>query len=341
MINVGLIGLGMMGRTHLDVYTQRKDVRVIAISDILPDRLSGKEKSRGNIPGQAQSSFDPASVRRYPLGMELIQDPDVELVDICLPTPLHLEHALAALELNKHVLVEKPVCRTSAQANKLVAAAKKSKGRIMAAMCIRFWPEWSWLREAIRKKTYGKVLSAQFRRVASHPGGFYTDGRASGGAILDLHIHDTDFVQFCFGLPSAVSTRGYSTVTGEPDHVVTHYLYEKPGAPQLVVAEGGWVMAPGFGFQMQYTINFARATAVYDLSAPQPLRLYQNGKSEPVKVPAGMGYEHEIAYFLDCIRRRQTPKVVTLEDAARSVAIVEAEAKSLRTGKPVALHGLK
>ena len=84
---------------------------------------------------------------------------------------------------------------------------------------------------------------------------------ACGGAILDLHIHDTDFVQHCFGKPKAVFSRGYSRPTNAIDHVLTHYLYDDV---PLVTAEGGWAMTPGFGFQMQYTVNFERATAVFD-----------------------------------------------------------------------------
>ncbi|MFA7236637.1 MAG: Gfo/Idh/MocA family oxidoreductase, partial [Phycisphaeraceae bacterium] len=146
-----------MGNTHLDVYAKRKDVKVLAISDIDPDRLSGKARATGNIEGQAKGAFDLATVRRYDEGMKLIADPDVELVDICLWTPLHVEFALAALKAGKHVLVEKPLGINTADARKLVVAAKKSKKMIMCAMCVRFWPGWDWLKDAVANKTYGKV----------------------------------------------------------------------------------------------------------------------------------------------------------------------------------------
>jgi predicted dehydrogenase len=337
MISVGVIGLGMMGNTHLDVYAKRKDVRVVAIADADVDRLSGKAKAQGNVKGQAQGAFDLASVKKYTEGMDLIADAKVQVVDVCLPTPMHRAYAEAALAAGKHLLIEKPLCRTAKDAFALAAAAKKAKGLAMPAMCMRFWPGWTWLKEAIADQRFGKCLAATFRRVASHPGGFYVNGEMSGGAILDLHIHDVDFVQWLFGVPAAVTTQGYAKLTGKPDHVFTQYEFaDKANTPALVAAEGGWVMAPGFGFNMAYTANFEKATAVFDLGAPQKLMLYQVGREPaPVALSDAMGYELEIAYFVECIAKGRKPETVTLADAAMSVQIVEAEAKSMQTGKRV------
>jgi len=336
MINVGVIGLGMMGLTHLDAYAKLADAKVVAISDKMADRLSGKTKAAGNVEGQAKGTFDFATVRKYTEGLDLINDREIEVVDICLPTPMHLEYALAALKAGKHVLIEKPLCRTSADAGKLVAAAKEAKGISMVAMCMRFWPGWTWLKRAVAERTYGKVLAATFRRVCNHPGGaFYSNGELSGGAILDLHVHDTDFVQYLFGMPKAVQSFGYRKVTSEIDHVVTHYLYDDV---PLVVAEGAWAMADGFGFKMQYTVNFERATAAFDFPATNPLMLYEPGKApQVVTLEPQMGYDYEIAYFLDCIQQNRRPEKVTLEDGWNCLKIVEAESQSAKTGKAVML----
>ena len=180
MINVGVIGLGMMGQTHLDVYAKRPDVNVVAISDRNPDRLTGKTRATGNVEGQAQGTFDLSQARGYEEGMDLINDKTVDLVDICLATPLHVEYAIAALKKGKHVLVEKPLARTGKDAQKLANAAAKARGLSMCAMCMRFWPGWTWLKRAIDQRLYGNVLAAHFRRVASHPGGpFYSSGSSA------------------------------------------------------------------------------------------------------------------------------------------------------------------
>jgi predicted dehydrogenase len=336
VINVGIIGLGMMGSTHLDVYAKREDVQIYAVSDIIPARLSGEEVAAGNVEGQAQGGADLSRTKRYPEGKLLIADPQVQLVDICLPTPIHMEYAVAALEAGKHVMVEKPLARTHADAMTLADAAAQSTGMSMCGMCMRFWPGWDWLKKAIEENTYGKVLAAHFRRVASHPGGpFYLDGDACGGAVLDLHIHDTDFIQYCFGTPAAVFSRGYAKITGQIDHVVTQYIYDDGPA---VSAEGGWAMADGFGFQMQYTVNFEHATAEFSFDGKNNLRLIESGK-EPcmLEVGDGMGYEREIDYFLKCIQNNVAPGTVTPAQAAESVRIVEAEAESIASGQIVKL----
>ncbi len=335
MINIGVIGLGMMGLTHLDVYAGLATAKVVAIADADAGRRNGTVKARGNVEGQAQGRFDVASVKGYADGFDLIRDPNVQMVDICLPTPLHHRFALAALEAGKHVLVEKPLARTSADAFAIADAADRAfeKDGVLAmpAMCMRFWPGWTWLKQAVVEQRYGKVLAAQFTRLASHPGGaFYQSADASGAAALDLHIHDADFIRHCFGTPRAVRSVGYSKVTGGVDHLFTHYFYEDI---PLVTAEGGWCMAAGFPFQMRYRINFERATAVFDASAASPLMLYQDGKLEPVALGKASGYQEEIEYFLGCIAAQRRPETVTLREGAEAVRIVEAEVESIRTGE--------
>lgn len=335
-IKVGVVGLGMMGWTHLDVYAKLDGVEVVAVADRDPDRLSGKVRPGGNIEGQAQGGFDIAKAKGYTDAADLIADPDIDVVDVCLPTPAHVPFGLMALDKGKHLLMEKPLARTSEDAQKLVDAAAKSDKLAMPAMCMRFWPGWTWLKDAVENETYGKVLAANFRRVASHPkGAFYQSGEASGGAALDLHIHDTDFIQHLFGMPKAVTSVGYSKPTDAVDHIVTRYHYD--GVP-MVVAEGGWAMTEGFGFSMRYTVNFEKATATFGEAGDTPLRLIEDGKEpEFIKLDEAMGYEHEIAYFMDCVKNGTAPQRVTMADAANAVKIVEHEVQSVRNGGTIAL----
>ncbi|MEM9752266.1 MAG: Gfo/Idh/MocA family oxidoreductase [Planctomycetota bacterium] len=344
MTKVGVVGLGMMGMTHLDVYAKRAsaqgDVQVVAVADLDEARRTGKATAGGNIEGQAQGGFDFSSVKAYADAADLIADPEVDLVDVCLPTPAHARFAIAAMEAGKHLLIEKPLARTSEQAEKIITAAENAEGLTMCAMCMRFWPGWTWLKDAVDKQTYGRVLSATFRRVAEHPGGaFYRNGDACGGAILDLHIHDTDFVQYLFGMPNAVRSCGYSNTTGHIDHVTTQYYFDGHDKPSLVTAEGGWSMAMGFGFQMEYMVNFENCTAVFDLAAEKPLKIFQAGQSAVfIPLPTGMGYEHEISYFLNCIAHGTSPARVTLASAAKSVSLIEAEIQSIQTDKHVVVR---
>ena len=268
---------------------------------------------------------------------ELLDDPDIDLIDICVPTFLHKDIAIAALEAGKHVVCEKPMARTSEEAREMVEAAEKAPGFLMPALCIRIWPEWAWLKRAIESNDYGRVLGARFRRVAEPPGwDNYMNGDKSGGALLDLHIHDSDFVQYCFGKPKSVTSQGYTKLSGRIDHLTTLYEVESGAA---VYAEGGWAMSPGFGFNMSYTVNFENATADYDVArGEEALKLFVPGK-DPVTPDSGEGdgYFHELAYIVECVQEGRAPSVVNAADGLTSVELCEAEEKSIQTGERVAL----
>jgi predicted dehydrogenase len=155
------------------------------------------------------------------------------------------------------------------------------------------------------------------------------NGQMSGGALLDLHVHDTDFVQHLFGKPRAVFSRGYTGQSGEVDHVLTQYVYD--GGP-MVSAEGAWTMTPGYGFTMRYTVVFEQATADYDLARKDTLMLSMNGKSEPVPHATHDGWTGEIGYFLECVKTGQKPERVTAEDGVVGLQIAEAERRSVMSG---------
>jgi predicted dehydrogenase len=334
-MKIGIIGLGMMGRTHYEAYQDIEGVSVIAVADRNPKRAAGDlSGTAGNVLKGSLHQLPMDKIRGTTEYAELIAMKDVDIVDVCVPTIEHAAVATAAIKAGKHVLCEKPLARTIPEAEQIAAAARESKGFFMPAMCIRFWPQWAWLKTAIAEKRYGKVLSATFRRVAQMPPGWYKDGKQSGGAALDLHIHDTDFVQHLFGMPKAVSTRGYPKASGEFDHLSTQYFYDDV---PLVTAEGGWAMSDGFGFNMQFTVNFENATADYDLPREQPLRLTHNGTTESIDCGSGFGYAAELRYFVECVKKGEKPTRVTAEDAVRSMRIVEAEVKSARSGEIVRL----
>jgi predicted dehydrogenase len=164
-LKVGIIGLGSMGSTHLDIYSKIKEVEVIAIADSIQSRLDGSSKAEGNISGQAEGGVTGLSAIKYLDGMELIENPDIDIVDICVGTDLHFTFVEAALSKGKHVLVEKPLARTYDEAKKIIQLAEQSSKYVMSAMCLRYWPAWVFLKEAIDSNAYGKCLSLNFKRT--------------------------------------------------------------------------------------------------------------------------------------------------------------------------------
>ena len=207
-VNIGVAGMGFMGATHIKAYLKIPGARIGAICDAHRLPIDGDLSSiSGNIGDGKPLKLDMTQVKAYLNFDELLADPSIDLVDLCVPTPQHHPLSLAALRAGKHVICEKPLARTPEQCREIVVEAAKSKGFFMPAMVMRFWPEWAWLKDAITSGSYGKVLAARFRRVSAPPGwskASYFKGNDSGGALLDLHIHDTDFIQFCFGRPKSV-----------------------------------------------------------------------------------------------------------------------------------------
>ena len=338
-LKVGVIGLGSMGSTHLDIYSQISEVEVVAVADLKKSRLDGSSRAEGNISGQAQGSVVGLEAKKYLDGMDLINDPDIELVDICVGTNLHFVFVEAALAKGKHVLVEKPLARTYDEAKKIVELALNSSTNIMSAMCLRYWPAWVWLKKVIDSKQYGRCLSLTCKRQTSHPPGtFYSNDDECGGALLDLHVHDTDFINYCFGMPKAVFSQGYKGPSGGIDHVATHYIYDQSQNAPLVTAEGTWTMQEGYGFNMSYTANFEKATACYLLDDEETLTLFRSSyEPEIIKLDEGMGYEFEIRSFVDEILRGEKSDMTLLNQAAKSIAIIEAEQVSIRSCSVVTL----
>jgi predicted dehydrogenase len=290
----------------------------------------------GNIHGTDAINLG-KDIRTYKKLEELLADREVDLVDLCVPTPLHGPQAITALQSGKHVLCEKPLARTSAIARDIVNAAKAAKGFFMPAMCMRFWPGWAWLKELQEQGQYGKILAARFRRVSAPPGwsrDSYFKGGDSGGALLDLHIHDTDFVQFLFGRPTAVYSTGQSRFSGAIDHVVTQY-HVANGA--TVYAEGSWLLTSGFG--MSYTVIFERATVDFDSArGAEALQLLEEGKSPQVIKPEGVdGYVEELRHLVNAIQTGKPPTIVTAADGLSAVEVCEAEEKSIQTGSVIRL----
>ena len=337
-VNVAVVGLGFMGVTHLRAYLANPKARVVAVCDAMRVPVNGVLAGvSGNITksDDIHLGFD---VKVYRTCEELFADADVELVDLCTPTPLHATQVIGALNAGKHVMCEKPLARTSAEAREILAVAAKSPGILMPAMCMRFWPGWSWLKQAVTEETYGKVLAARFRRDSAMPAwsqqGTYSGSQDLGGALFDLHIHDTDFVNHLFGKPAGVFSSGVLADSGAINHVVTQYNY--PNGPN-VYAEGSWLLNQGFN--MSYTLLCQQATIDFDLARGDKALIISETGKEPrvVDTDKGNGYSKEIEYIIECVARRQTPTIVTALDGMSALEICEAEEVSIRSATPVKL----
>jgi predicted dehydrogenase len=340
VIGVGVVGLGFMGATHLGAYARAAEAglgcRLVAVADASAERRAGRRSGGGNLASGADDRlFDPATVRAYEHPEQLFADPGVQLVSICTPTDTHVALATAAIKAGKHVLVEKPVAVRSVDAARLRDEARRHPHvKVLPAMVMRFWPGWAWLKEKVDSGEFGSLRSLYLERLGSRPAwnpGFYADAARSGGALVDLHIHDADFVLWLLGRPSEVVT------TGTLEQMSTVYRFHR--GPASVVATGGWGQQAGFGFRMCYLANFERATAEFDLArGDRPVLLSDAAGQRAVDLPTLGGYDAEVRHMLAVVRGDERPRC-TLDDAVTVAHLLEAEQASMETGRAETCSG--
>lgn len=335
-LGVGIVGLGFMGRTHARAYAALAAAglpcQILAYCDHNPARVSRHTEESGNLNTGVEASWLSPHAVIVTRAEEVAADPRIGLVSICAPTDMHVALATMMLEAGKHVLVEKPVALDSRSVRALADVAARMQRLCVPAMCMRFWPGWDWLKERVLDGTLGRVRSAVFTRMGARPSwsaSFYTDAARTGGALFDLHVHDTDFVTYLFGMPQSVRS------TGTVDHLTT--LYSCPGGPAHVVAEGAWFDQPSFPFRMRYLVEFEHAIADFDLSrAESPLLLIQAGRVDHVPIARGAGYEGEVRAVVEAVLEGRASVRADMEGAVRVTRVLEAERASMEAnGAPV------
>lgn len=334
VINVGIIGYGFMGQTHAKAYQNAQrdgyPCRVVAIADTSLKSIENIPSS-GNIE-PSERAIDYSGITLIPDAQGVIEHPDIDLVSICTHTDTHVEIAVKALNVDKHVLVEKPISIKPQEVERLASAARKSSCICIPAMCMRFWPAWMKVREIISSNQYGAVRSAVFHRLGSRPNWaaeFYADETRSGGALYDLHIHDTDFIVHCFGVPDSVTT------SGDGLHLSTIYHYKD--SPIHVLAHAAWDHQPSMGFQMQCTVVCEQATIDFDINRADQLMIYQGEDATPIDVGTLSGYDIEVRAIIDSVTKRSVSDRATMEDASLVAKILDLERQSMRQQSTISI----
>lgn len=337
MINVGIVGLGFMGKMHFRCYQALKDVQIVAVCDTDPQKLQGGAGEAGNVAG-AEQPLDLTGVKTYTDFDAMLSDVRLDVVSIALPTYLHREYTIRALEAELNVLCEKPMALDLEQCDAMIAAAEKSGKILQVGHCIRFWPQYAETKRIIDSGRYGNVKAASFRRLSLTPTWSWQNWilkeEKSGGAILDLHIHDADFIHYLFGLPKSVFSRS-AQGPGGCDHVITTYAYDDAKA---VTAEGGWIMTNTFGFEMSFNIVLEKAVIVFDITRDPLFKVCpEDGDTFTPEVAPGDGYSIEIAHFVDKISGRSAESILTPHQSRESVRLVLKEKESALNQKEVCL----
>lgn len=339
-MRVGVVGLGFMGATHARAWQSITGAQLSAVVSSDAKKLAGElSKITGNL-DRGGEGLDFQDARRYGSFAELIADDAVDAVDLCTPSYLHAGQAVMALEAGKHVLVEKPMATTSEDCRRILAAAAANGKVLMVGHVLRFWPDYAAALQLVRAGQVGKLRSAFLRRKCAAPAWspWLRDKSKSGGAVLDLLIHDFDFCRQLLGLPLSVEATGTEDAAKGID-VIEARLDYGDGAPQVVVS-GGWHHPQSYPFSMEFTLVCQDGTLDFR-SGDQPLTLYRaDGTTEIGALVEGDAFEAELAGFVAACKSGQASAVCPPEESADAVAIAAAADLSRgRSGESVTLRG--
>ena len=327
MLKAGVVGFGVMGKTHCKCYHSFPGVQVVAICEIGDIKKLGTSQAAANL-GKLDTAMDIENVRLYSDFDKMLQDEKLDLISITLPTYMHADYTVKALEAGLHVLCEKPMALDLEQCQLMIDAAKRSGKVLQIGHCIRFWPEYVKARHIIESGEYGKVRAATFQRLSAPPTWSWNNwqragSKNGGGAMMDLHIHDVDIILHWFGLPESVYTSAAQGPTGCYDHILTQYAYPDD---KVVTAEASWLMAPGFGFRMSFNIALEKATITFDSTSDPSLKIHTFDNKTYTPAPENKdGYWFEIEYFIKTILGEKLPRIITPQQSYDAVRIALAE----------------
>lgn len=320
-IRIAVVGLGFMGAKHLAALKDTAHAELVAVYSRDERKLSGDLSGiQGNLGGPG-GAYDFSGLKKYTDLDAVLNDPDIDAVDICLPTDLHAHAAIAAVHAGKDVLVEKPMALDLESARRMIEAAHATSRILMVAQVLRFFPEYQVLFDAVESGKWGRVRSGTFRRRCAAPAwsGWLANPAHSGGGAFDLLIHDVDVCLKLFGLPEAVSTVGYEALASGIDVLSARLHY--PHSLEIEVA-GGWHHPKSFPFSMEYTVILDNGTIDYQFETRPPAAYRKDGERQPFELSDQDGYRAEIDYFLQCSLDRQISALCPPEDSARAVGLM-------------------
>lgn len=310
MLKVGLVGCGGISGAHVPAWNKFEDAELVAVCDVRQEMMDKYDGPR------QYHDFD-----------EMLEKEELDILDICLPTYLHPEFSIKAMEKGINVVCEKPISLKSEDVRRVYECAERNNVKFMIAHVLRFWPEYVKLKEFYDKKTYGKLLCGTMLRLGNMPrwswDNWMQDEKRSGFVPFDLHIHDLDFMVYAFGAPKKHSL---SRICLEnQDHIALRYYYDD----FYINAESCWSWAPA-PFKASFRFCFEEAVVVFDGT----MTVYENSgnvitlsseadSSGVINLPQTDAYSDELEYFKNCVKNDKPIEVVKENELEAVLKILE------------------
>ena len=321
-MKIALVGVGGMGTVHFNAYKNMKDIELVALCDIRTELLPEKV---GDLPIRIYGDMD-----------EMLAAERPDMVDICTPTYLHVQQAVKAMEAGAHVLSEKPMALTSKEAEIILEAMNRTGKRYMTAQVVRFMNAYVYLKGIIESGKYGKLESLHLRRISQTPmwswEHWFLDESKSGHMMLDLMIHDIDYMQSVFGEPQDI-VGVYHPMSGNTNYAVATYIYDG----FTVSIESGWYNDQELRFAADFRASFESGNVIlkddklYDNNTVVDFNDSEKIGESGINISDVDGYAGEIRYFIECIRSGETCHKATPESTLATVKLVERTKSLMKT----------
>lgn len=331
MLRTALIGIGGMGRGHLDNlvrFTSEKElIKLISVCDINPEKFKNVDE-HFNIKDVGTGEHDFSQFKCYTDMDEMIENETIDLAVIALPTYLHCTATVKCLKKGINVFCEKPMGVSAEECGLMIKTAEETGKQLMIGQCLRFWGEYIVLKEFVDNKKLGNVVAGYFWRGGAPPLWSYNNWmlqrKCGGGAIHDQHVHDVDMINNLFGMPKKVTSLGRILYPESGyDAVSTNYIYDN----NIVInAQDDWTMM-GTGFSMIFRVSFEKGVITMDHEGLKVLDCGGNNIT-PTEYSRENAYYAELKYYADCIINKKTNTINPPSDSYNTIKIVEAETKS-------------
>ncbi|MFC4023653.1 Gfo/Idh/MocA family protein [Oceanobacillus longus] len=327
MKTIGLVGLGNIGKTHLEAYRHVPNAKVIAICT----RNGRKDEL---------TSFDGSIVSEYE---ELLRCEAIDIIDICVPTFLHEEYITKAARAGKHIFCEKPLTLTVEAAERIFRVTEECGVRLFVGHVIRFWPEYQTIKAYSETDKLSNIEMVQMGRYGQLPNWskWFQHPEKSGGALFDLHIHDIDFVYYLLGKVERVYAVGHQNEYGAWDHIMTTLTFKNQAK---AFVEGSQKMPMGYPFTMSLRAQAANSALEFQLKGGANIekineRRFVFYESDQVSVVNDVvqadAFQNELAYFISCIENDHENHIIPLNDVLYIIKLLQDIEKSLKTGREV------
>ena len=334
MLNYVIVGLGGLGKLHLSNYfsiKEQKEVNLVALCDIEPEQF--EKKIELNIASD-NASIDLSQFHLYTDIDELLAHEKIDFAVMALPTYLHAQMAVKLMDKGIHVFTEKPMALNLEECQSMIDAAGRNKVKLQVGQCVRFDVQRLNLKKLLDEGKYGKVIRAEFSRVSKTPlwswQNWYMDFDKSGGAALDLHVHDVDCVQWLFGMPKSVVASATHKMS-KFDTITSNFHYDD----FYVTTMTDWCMAPGVPFTVRGVVNCEGASIF--LENDRSLKVCEadgNIYSIPCDPMNDMSVD-EVVEFIDCIETGKESEIITPESTMDSIRLALAEQEAALKGEMV------